>query len=95
MLKLHAVTSHERKGSDQNLLPRKVGYEEIFFSTLDRNDEGINAVWSYEECIFFDNLMARYFSKESDVCEVIDKIVELIPSKNKSDIRKRIISYSK
>ena len=58
------------------------------------HDEGINAVWSYEEHIFFDNLIAHYFSKESDICEVIDKFVELILSKNKSDVRKHIISSS-
>lgn len=89
------MNTRPEKENDQKLRSSEFHYEEKHFSSLNKNENEETSVWTYEECIFFDNLMARYFTKENDICVIISKIAELIPSKTKSEVRKRIMSYSK
>lgn len=92
MLKLHEMNTRPDKENDKKL---QSGYEEKRFSSLDKIENEKSSIWTYEECIFFDNLMARYFTEENDICDIISKIAELIPSKTKPEVRMRIMSYSK
>merc|ERR1711862_106609 len=73
MIKLHEMTSLENKNCEAELSTES-SYDETRFSSLDKvqNEKDQAHVWSYEECIFFDNLMARYFNKNRDICEVIE-----------------------
>merc|ERR1712043_63531 len=84
MLKLHTLTS--QNGNDGNVMIEIDAAQTCFTPDHLKVEEVESKDWTFEECILFDNLMARYFNENNNTHALVEKFSSLIPSKSEIEI---------